>query len=148
VISNFAFPSFPGTSFWQCIAVSQTGNPVSGGWFRYAFQVDPANPTQLGDYPKIALWNNPQPGGAYFLTVNLFTSPDTSSFGGVRAFALDRASMLAGGPTNAIPFTIPIAGLGDSYSLVPASFRTGNPPPRGEMNFCSRSTARLTAACP
>ena len=28
-------------------------------------------------------------------------------------------------------FDIPIAGLGDSYSLVPANFRTGNPPPAG-----------------
>jgi hypothetical protein len=135
VISNFAFPSFPGTSFWQCIAVSQTGNPVSGGWFRYAFQVDPANPTQLGDYPKMALWINPQPGGAYFLTVNLFTNPDPSSFSGVRAFALDRASMLAGGPTNAIGFTVPLAGVGDSYSFVPATFRTGDPPPAGRDEF-------------
>ena len=30
LISDFAFPSFPGSSFWQCIAVSQTPNPVSG----------------------------------------------------------------------------------------------------------------------
>src|SRR6266496_3427689 len=55
VISDFAFPSFPGNSFWQCIAVSQTSSPVTGGWFLYALQIDPANPTQLGDYPKFAL---------------------------------------------------------------------------------------------
>ncbi len=133
VISDFAFPSFPGNSFWQCIAVSQTGNPVAGPWNLYALQVDPANPTQLGDYPKFALWNNPQPGGAYFLTVNLFTNNRT--FNGVRAFALDRTSMISGGPANAIAFTIPPAGLGDSYSLVAASFRTGNPPPAGRDEF-------------
>src|SRR5205809_7448571 len=90
VISDFAFPSFPGSSFWQCIAVSQTSSPGVGGWFLYALQVDPAHPTQLGDYPKFALWNNPQPNGAYFFTVNLFNP----SFQGVRAFALDRGSML------------------------------------------------------
>jgi hypothetical protein len=133
VISDFAFPSFPGTSFYQCIAVSQTSDPVSGGWFLYALQVDSANPTQLGDYPKFAMWNNPQPGGTYFFTVNLFTSPTT--FVGVRAFALDRASMLTGGPANAIGFTIPIAGLGDSYSLVASTFRTGTAPPAGEDEF-------------
>jgi hypothetical protein len=133
VISDFAFPSFPGNSFWQCIAVSQTASPVAGGWFLYALQVDPANPTFLGDYPKFAFWNNPQPGGAYFLTVNLFSNFTT--FNGVRAFALDRASMLAGGPTNAVAFTIPLAGLGDSYSLVPATFRTGDPPPAGRDEF-------------
>jgi hypothetical protein len=133
VISDFAFPSFPGTSFYQCIAVSQTSDPVSGGWFLYALQVDPANPSFLGDYPKFGFWNNPQPGGAYFLTMNTFSSPTT--FTGVRAYALDRASMLSGGPTHAIGFSIPIAGLGDSYSLVAATFRTGSAPPAGRDEF-------------
>ncbi len=129
LISDFAFPSFPGSSFWQCIAVSQTSSPVSGGWFLYALQVDPGNPTYLGDYPKFAFWNNPQPGGAYFLTMNVFSSP--VSFNGVRAYALDRGSMLSGGPANAIGFTVPLAGVGDSYSFVAATFRTGDPPPAG-----------------
>ena len=133
VVSDFAFPSFPGASFWQCIAVSQTPSPVSGGWFLYAIQIDPANPTQLGDYPKFAMWNNPQPGGTYFFTVNLFTNNTT--FVGVRAFALDRARMLAGMSANAIAITIPPAGLGDSYSLVGGNFRTGSPPPAGEDEF-------------
>src|SRR6266550_1742837 len=131
LISDFAFPSFPGSSFWQCIGVSQTSDPVSGGWFLYALQVDPANPTFLGDYPKFALWNS---GGspaqnAYFLMMNLFSSPTT--FNGVRAYALDRASMLAGGPTHAIGFTLSAADVGASYSFVAATFRTGNPPPTG-----------------
>jgi hypothetical protein len=126
VVSDFAFPSFPGTSFYQCVGVSQTGDPVAGGWFLYAFQVDPANPTQLGDYPKFALWPD-----AYYLTVNLF-SP---GFSGVRVFALDRASIIGGGPTNAIAFTITPAALGDTYSLVPAGFRTGDPPPAGRDEF-------------
>jgi hypothetical protein len=133
VVSDFAFPSFPGNSFYQCIAVSQTSDPVSGGWFLYALQVDPGNPTFLGDYPKFGFWNNPQPGGAYFLTMNLFAGPTT--FNGVRAYALDRASMLSGGPNNAVGFTIPVAGLGDSYSLVAATFRTGDPPPAGRDEF-------------
>jgi hypothetical protein len=42
--------------------------------------------------------------------------------------------MLAGGPANAIAFTI-LAGLGDSYSLLPAGFRTGAPPPAGRDEF-------------
>ena len=131
VISDFAFSSFPGSGpFYQCIAVSQTGDPVSGGWFLYAVQHEPAHSTWLGDYPKFALWNNPQPGGAYFFTVNLFDGL-TVAFEGVRAYALDRGSMLSGGPANAIGFTIPLAGVGDSYSLVAANFRTGTAPPAG-----------------
>ena len=93
-------------------------------------QHEPAHSTWLGDYPKFALWNNPQPGGAYFFTVNLFDGL-TVAFEGVRAYALDRGSMLSGGPANAIGFTIPLAGVGDSYSLVAANFRTGTPPPAG-----------------
>jgi hypothetical protein len=99
VITIAAYVSFPGINFYECIGVSQTPDPT-GGYFLYALQVDPANPSFLGDYPKFALWTDPQPGGAYHLTVNLFSSPTT--FNGVRVYALDRASMLANGPTHAI----------------------------------------------
>ena len=126
VITDFAFP-FPANSFWECIGVSQTSDPA-GAYFLYALQVDPANPNRLGDYPKFGLWPD-----AYYLTMNEFT--DFTTFNGVRVYALDRASMIAGGPTNAVGFTIGLAGLGDSQSLVPASFRTGNPPPAAEQEF-------------
>jgi Fibronectin type III domain len=131
VVSDFAFPgTLPGAGpFYQCIGVSQTGDPVSGGWFLYAIQHDPANPTWIGDYPKFALWPD-----AYYFTVNLFDGVSLG-FQGVRAFALDRASMLGGGPANTIAFNITPAGLGDSYSLVPAGFRTGDPPPVGRDEF-------------
>src|SRR5438034_416000 len=138
VVSDFAFPgSLPGSGpFYQCIGVSQTSDPVSGGWFLYAIQHDPSNPTWIGDYPKLAMWNS---GGspaqnAYYLTVNLFNGV-TLGFQGVRVFALDRASMLTGGAANTIAFNITPAGLGDSYSLVPAGFRTGTPPAAGRDEF-------------
>jgi hypothetical protein len=129
VITDFAFPSFPGSSFWECIGVSQSPDPIAGPWALYAIQVDPANPTFLGDYPKLAIWNDGGTQNAYFLTMNLFTNFTT--FNGVRAYALDRVSMLAGGPTHAIGFTVGLAGVGDSYSFVAANFRTGDPPPAG-----------------
>ena len=131
VVSDFAFPGFPGPGpYYECIGVSQTPDPVAGGWFYYAVPNTPLN--ALNDYPKMALWNNPQPGGAYFLTQNLFDGV-SEAFEGVSVFALDRGSMLTGGPANAISFVIPPGdpGLGDSYSLVAATFRTGAPPPAG-----------------
>ena len=128
VVSDFAFPSFPGSSFWQCIGVSKTGDPVSGGWWLYAVQVDPSNTNFLGDYPKFGLWPE-----AYYLSLNLFANFTT--FNGVRIYALDRNSMINGGSVNAIGFTIAPADLGDQYSLVPASFRTGNPPPAGQPEW-------------
>jgi hypothetical protein len=83
----------------------------------------------------MAMWDsggNPDQN-AYFLFMNLFSSPTT--FNGVRAYALDRASMLAAGPANAIGFTLSAADVGASYSFVPAGFRAGNPPPAGRDEF-------------
>ena len=148
LISDFAFPSFPGSSFWQCIGISQTRDPVSGGWFLYALQVDPANPT-FGDYPKFALWNS---GGspaqnAYFLTMNLFSNRTTVN--GVRAFALDRASMLAGGPTNAIGFTLSATDVGASYSFVAATAKPfGDPPPAGRNEMVLAIDSPATGGVP
>ena len=69
VITDFALVSLPGNSFWECIGVSQTGDPT-GTYYLYALQHDPANPNRFGDYPKFALWPD-----AYYLTMNLFTDP-------------------------------------------------------------------------
>jgi hypothetical protein len=144
VMTDFAFPSFPGSSFWECIGVSQSPDPVAGPWALYAIQVDPANPTFLGDYPKLAIWNDGGTQNAYFLTMNLFAS--FTEFDGVRAYALDRASMLAGGPANAIGFTLGLAGVGDSYSFVAANFRTGDPPPVGRDEMVLAVDATIPGA--
>jgi len=131
VLSDFAFPSFPGVSFYQCVAVSKTSDPVAGGWWLYAIQVDPSNPTYLGDYPKFGLWPD-----AYYFSVNMFLNNTT--FTGVRVFALPRNAMINGiGAPNAggIAFSIDPATLGDTYSLEPATFRTGSPPPAGAAEY-------------
>jgi hypothetical protein len=128
VVSDFAFGAFPGTAFYQCVGVSKNNDPVAGGWWLYAVQVDPANNSFLGDYPKFGLW----PDG-YYLSVNLFSNNTT--FNGVRVYALDRNAMINGGPANTIAFTITPADLGDQYSLVPATFRHGSQPPAGQPEW-------------
>jgi uncharacterized repeat protein (TIGR01451 family) len=129
IISDFAFSAFPGAGpFHQCIGVSKTSDPISGGYWLYAVQVDPGNPTWVGDYPKFGLW----PDG-YYMSVNTFLNNTT--FTGVRVYALDRNSMINGGPANTISFPITAANLGDQYSLVPASFRTGSPPPANQPEW-------------
>jgi len=127
VVSDFAFPGFPGSGpFYECFGVSQTPDPT-GAYNLYALQV---SATSLDDYPKMAMWNNPQPGGAYFLTTNLFDGT-TEAFEGVAVFALDRGAMIGGQPALAIGFTLSANDVGASYSFVPATFRTGTPPPAG-----------------
>jgi hypothetical protein len=131
VITDFAHPKFPGNSFWQCIGVSKTGDPVAGGWFLYALQDDPDHVDRLGDYPKFGLWPD-----AYYLTMNAATNKTESGFKGVRVYALDRAKMIRGEkPIDAVGFTIDRTVLGDTFSLVPASFRTGASPPAGRQEF-------------
>jgi hypothetical protein len=129
VITDFAHPEFPGSSFWECIGVSRSGDPVAGGWFLYALQADPANPTRKGDYPKFGLWPD-----AFYLTMNEEEDPRNNVPIGVRVYALDRASMIGGRPSTAVGFTI-TSELGRPHSLVPASFRTGAPPPVGRQEF-------------
>ncbi len=128
VVTDFAFAGFPGNMQYQCIGVSKTSNPVSGGWYLYAVQVDPANPTYLGDYPKFGVWPD-----AYYMSANLFSNNTT--FNGVRVLAFDRNAMTSGGPANTIAFTINAADLGDQYSLLPATFRTGSPPPAAQPEW-------------
>ena len=142
-VMDFAFASFGGTPSYECIAVSQTPDPVAGGWFLYAVLVDPTN---ANDYPKGAFWNNPMPGGAFHLTANLWANFTT--FTGVKVQALDRAAMLAGTPNpTVISFTIPLSGLTPdiAYSLVPAAFRTGSPPPAGRDEFLLGIRSGLSA---
>ena len=101
---------------------------MTGGYWLYAVQVDPANPNFIGDYPKFGMWPD-----AYYFSVNEFSNNTT--FNGVRVYALDRASMINGNSANTIAFSILPPDLGDQYSLVPATFRTGDPPPAGRPNM-------------
>jgi S-layer family protein len=131
VVTDLAFPAFPGTSFYECIGVSKTTDPVSGGWWLYALQTDSSNPSFLGDYPKFGLWPD-----AYYFAVNLFSN--TTTFNGVRVYALNRSAMINGsGSPNpgAVAFSIDPATLGDAYSLLPATFRTGTAPPAGTPEY-------------
>ena len=144
VVSDFAFTSFPGVSFYQCIGVSKTSDPVAGGWWLYALQVDPSNPNFLGDYPKFGLWPD-----AYYLAVNLFSNGST--FNGVRVYALPRLDMIngTGAPTPAaVAFTISAADIGAAYSLVPAGFRTGDPPPLGTPEYILAIDSPATGGVP
>ena len=132
------FRHFPETSFYQCIGVSKTGDPVAGGWYLYAVQADPANPSYLGKDPKFGLWRD-----AYYLSINLYAS--SATFDGVRVYGLDRNAMINGQPANAIGFTIAPAALGDQYGLLPATWGAGSAPPAGQpewfMNINSSTTA-------
>lgn len=132
IISDFAFQldvsdnvvNPPGS--FQCIAVSMTGDPVSGGWNYYSVNTAGG----LGDYPKLGIW----PDGLY-MSVNMFdyAAAPAGSFQNVRLYAFNKAQMYAGSPTvKVVSFDLP----GDHVTGLPSNARlqTGTPP-AGSPNY-------------
>ena len=75
---------FSGSGNALCVYISQTPDPVTGGWYAYNFAM-PSFP----DYPKFAVWATDANGGdgSYVVTAN---------DGGPGVIALDRGRMLVG----------------------------------------------------
>jgi hypothetical protein len=123
----------PVPPFYECIAVSRTGDPVGGGWYLYPVRMDPGTPGAppngyLNDYPKLGLWPD-----ALYLTANEFdlTVP-TQPFKGVALWAFDRVAMEAGQPLRQlVVFT---ADPNDPVSVLPGNLR-GPPPPTGTPEY-------------
>src|SRR5438067_9138057 len=102
--------SDPSKPFWNCVAVSTTGDPT-GAYFRYAFET--ANFQFFPDYPKYGLWRN-----SYIITTREF-GPTVEY--GIGVYALERDKMLAGDPNARVvsffldgnaPGMLPLVGDG------------------------------------
>ena len=98
-----------------CIYISQTSDPIAGGWFAYQFTA-PGFP----DYPKYGVWPD-----AYYASANE-ASPS--------AYAFDRAQMLVGGVATAQRFTAPDLAAFPFQALIPADADGNTPPPAGAPN--------------
>jgi hypothetical protein len=120
VISQFALPA--GTKF-ECVAVSRTADPVSGGWFLYAFPMVVAGTAVFPDYPKLGVW----PDGYYMGTQRGFPSS------GLDVWAFERPKMLAGAPAKQVQFAV----SGTSLFLLPSDV-DGPAPPAGAPNYFVR----------
>jgi hypothetical protein len=121
IVTDFAWADLNNGPFYECIAVSQTGDPVNGGWWFYGY-LD--NATLFPDYPKLGVW----PDGIY-MSANLFDS--FNDFQGVRVWAFDRNRLSNGQPlSNTVYFDL----TDGSDSLLASNFR-GAWPPAGEPNF-------------
>jgi hypothetical protein len=111
LISQFAIPNglFNAPSS-ECIAISQTADPVDGGWFVYTFRI----PGDRLDYPKFGVWPD-----AYYMS-----SQQGYSGGSLDAWAFDRVNMLAGTFVTPVRFTI----AGPALILLPADLDGAAPP--------------------
>ena len=101
-----------------CVALSATSDATSA-YYRYALPYG----NYLPDYPKLAVWPD-----AYYLTTDLYLN---WVFQASSACALDRTSMLQGGPMNAICFQTG----SDVFHFLPADLDGAVPPPPGAPNY-------------
>ena len=115
IVTDFAFGldvlSRPVGPFYECIAVSKTPSPVSGGWYAYQVLIDG---TLMNDYPKFGVGAD-----GLYMTVNLFGS---LGFAGVEVDAFNRARLVDGtlddtGASNQFQRDM----SGSAYSLLPAN---------------------------
>ena len=86
----------PVAPYMECIAVSQTGDPVAGGWYLYAFRIDqaPVPTNTLNDYPKFGMWND----GCLYMGANGFLN--AGSFNGGILASFNKNQMYAGLPAS------------------------------------------------
>jgi hypothetical protein len=124
LVSQFALPNFPSGPFYQCIAVSKTGDPT-GAYNRYQFTY---STNKMNDYPKFGVW----PDG-YYASFNQFNA-GSFSWAGAGAVAYQRAKMLQGKTAKAIYFDLfsvdPNAG-----GQLPSDLNGTNLPPAGAPNY-------------
>ncbi|MEM7583836.1 MAG: hypothetical protein AAF560_10685 [Acidobacteriota bacterium] len=105
-----------------CYYISQTPDPVSGGWFVYDF-----SSPRFPDYPQYGVWPD-----AYY--VGTFESPTLG------IYAFDRTSMLAGAPATFQRFTIPaLNGTAPRVTRILPADVDGPAPPDGSPNYFART---------
>jgi hypothetical protein len=111
---------FSSSGNYMCFYISQTPDPVSGGWYHYGFQA-PSFP----DYPHFGVW-----GDAYYGTANESSSA---------VYAFDRTNMLAGAAARPMQrFTIPdLSGYGFQCAT-PADLDGTEAPPTGAPGLIMR----------
>lgn len=102
-----------------CVYVSQTADPVAGGWYAYFF----ATPT-FPDYPKYAVWSD-----AYYVGANESVPS---------LIALDRTRMLTGLAATSQRFTASELSAFGFQMLAPVDHDGPAPPPPGEPGIFLR----------
>lgn len=132
IVSDFAWTDTANGPYYECVAVSMTNNPVSGGWWLYAIRADDAAHPWLSDYPKMGVW----PDGIY-MTANMFDCANAACnpgpFQGVRVWAFNRDDLYSGVPVRQIIVDIPAAS--NRFALLPSHYKSGTLPPTGRENF-------------
>jgi hypothetical protein len=141
ILTNFAFAfdagGNPVAPFYQCIAVSKTTDPVAGGWWFYAVQMDaggagkpPAN--TFNDYGKFGLWTD-----CLYMGANGFNN-STGSYAGAIFAAFNRATLFAGQTLTSSNSSIGFISSSPPFSMFPANLlgtSAASQPPAGTPEY-------------
>src|ERR1700730_2965372 len=129
VVADFSWSDIVNGPYYECIAVSKTSNPVTGGWWLFAVRADDAAHPWLPDYPKMGVW----PDGLY-MSANMFDCLNagcaSASFQEVRLWAFNLDDLTNGATLRSI-----VVDVGpNSFALLPSNYR-GTAPPAGSPNY-------------
>jgi hypothetical protein len=106
---------------YECIAISQTGDPL-GAWYRYAFKI---SDTRIIDYPKFGVWPD-----AFYMSGNQFAGDD---FQGAGVVAFERDKMLQGLEAGFIYFDLDPVDP-NLFGMLPSHLEGPVMPPPGAPN--------------
>jgi hypothetical protein len=142
VLTNFAFAYDsnigPVAPFYQCVAVSQSNDPVAGGWYLYAVQMDTGAPgappaNTLVDYPKFGIWTD-----CLYMGGNGFDAVSGGYAGPVFA-AFDRAALYSGAALDSANSSLGFTADNTVFSSFPANLNGDAPPPGTSEYFVAES---------
>ncbi len=130
IVADFSWTNIQNGPYYECIAVSKTSNPVTGGWWLYAVRADDAAHPWLPDYPKMGIW----PDGLY-MAANMFdcttATCSSATYKEARAYAFNIVDLVNGAPLHTL---VADTNSANRFTLLPSNFR-GTPPPAGRENL-------------
>jgi len=121
ILTHLAWTDFNLGPYYQCVAVSKTADPVTGGWWLYQLRMDPGGPGEppaglLNDYPKFGVWHD-----CVYFSANEFKipNPPATQYQGAAFGSLSRADLYNGNP---LTWSIGYLGPGtNAFTMMPAN---------------------------
>ncbi len=133
IVTDFAWFNVNTGPFYECIAVSQTGDPVAGGWYFYALQANTGffAGTTSTTIPSWAC------GPTATTCRPTCSKPWVTGFG-VRLWGINKTPLLTGGALQEVHFDLCLDGACGSF--LPSNLR-GTAPPAGAPNYFAQIAA-------
>jgi hypothetical protein len=132
IIGDFSWSDIQNGPYYECVAVSKTADPSTGGWWLYAIRADDAAHPWLPDYPKMSVWSD-----GLYMSSNMFDCLNagcgSASYKEARAYAFNLSKMVNG--TALAASDVQFADTTSArFTLLPSNYR-GTAPPAGRPNY-------------